>query len=322
MDNIEKELRTVIEKLFKEKKINLVIGYTKGTLPLVSTPIFLKEEKDVDKLIFDVSCGNNLVKYLKRHRIVNMKDTKVAIIAKGCDGRAIVQYIAEGQIKRDDVLIIGVPCEGVVDPKKIRSKTNGKEVSQYRIEDKKIILKGNDFEISLNKSDVLSDSCLRCRYPNSPLYDIFITEPTKSVGTKDEYEKVNEFEKLTSSQRWQYFENEMSKCLRCYACRNACPMCYCEDCFVDQSNPQWFGKGTDLSDTIIFHIVRVIHTAGRCVDCGACARACPVNIELDLLNTKAGKEIQERFGYTPGLDPDETPAMAAYDAEDKQEFIL
>jgi hypothetical protein len=72
MDNIEKELRTVIAKLFEEKKIDLVIGYTKGTLPLVSTPIFLKEEKDVDKLIFDVSCGNNLVKYLKRHRIVNM----------------------------------------------------------------------------------------------------------------------------------------------------------------------------------------------------------------------------------------------------------
>ena len=73
---------------------------------------------------------------------------------------------------------------------------------------------------------------------------------------------------------------------------------------------------------MIFHIVRVLHTAGRCVDCGACERACPLGINLGLLNKKVEREIQERFGYTSGLDPDETPAMAAFEEEDKEEFIL
>lgn len=322
MVNLKEELRRTIKGLFEEKKIDLLIGFARGTLPLTSTPIVINGTKDADRLIFDLTCGNNLVKFLQKGRRNDLKDKRIGIVAKGCDGRAIVQFIAEGQIKRDDLFIIGVPCEGVVDLKKIKEKVDNHEISQVRIDDTKIIITGGDLEISLNKADVLADACLRCRYPNPPVYDIFIAEPKKPSDIKDEYDEVDRFEKLSPDERFQYLEHEFSRCIRCYACRNACPMCYCEECFVDQTNPQWFGKGTDISDTLIFHIVRVLHTAGRCVDCGACERACPVNIKLSLLNKRVEKEIKERFGYTPGLDPDETPAMAAFSEEDKQEFIL
>lgn len=318
MADTGKLLRETTKKLLQKKEVSRVIGFARGNSALRSTPVFVENEKDADKLIFDITCGNNLARYLRSP--AKTGDGRVGIVAKGCDGRAVVQCMAEGQIKREQVLIIGVPCEGVLDQRKVCEKTQGKDVLRYRTDGDKVVFEGKDFEVSVNRADILSDSCKRCRYPSPPVHDLFIGEAQAPV--EHDFADVAEFEELEASKRWAFFEKEFSRCIRCYACRNACPLCYCEECFVDQTNPQWFGKSTDLSDTMIFHVVRVLHTAGRCVDCGACERACPLGINLGLLNRRVGKEVQERFGYFSGLDPEETPAMATFDEEDKQEFML
>ena len=93
-------------------------------------------------------------------------------------------------------------------------------------------------------------------------------------------------------------------------------------CFVDQNDPQWIGKSPDISDTIIFHMIRNLHVAGRCVECGACARACPEGIDLLMMNKKIAKELKERFDYTVGIDINEKPAMQSYCENEKQDFIM
>ena len=321
--DINQELRENIKKLLKDKKVDLVIGYGRGTLPLTSTPIFVDDEKDADKLIFDLTCQNNLATYLtKDKKKIPKNHNKIGIIAKGCDGRSIVLYIAEKQIKREDVFIIGVPCQGVIDKRKLKNKLGDKEFLKYKVDNKEVIVQGKDFTQTLQKQDILADSCLCCKYPNPPDYDIFIGKPAKEISKTDEFEIVDEFEKMLSDERWEYMKNEFSKCIRCYACRNVCPSCYCNECFVDQNNPQWFGKSPDFSDTMIFHLIRVLHIAGRCVDCGACVSACPLGINLRILNKKVEKEVRERFNDIAGLSIENKPAMSIFDENDKQEFIL
>jgi len=324
MQSLENELKECARKLLTEKKVDLIIGYKKGALPLRSTPCFIREEKDVDSLIFDFTCSNNLATYLQKsklaeHRTPNTENHgKIGIIAKACDARAIVQLIVEKQVKKEDITLIGIACTGILDLKKVSDGLDGKEILNYKLQNGEVLFQGKDFKKPLKLSDILCDVCKTCLNPDPSVYDSFIGEPISGAKT----EIVDKLEGLSPDERWEYFEREISKCIRCYACRNACPLCYCEECVVDRTNPQWFGKSTEFSDTFTFHITRMLDTAGRCVGCGACIRACPTHVDLAPLGIKIEKEIKERFGYTAGLSLDVIPPMATFDEDDKQEFIM
>jgi ferredoxin len=142
------------------------------------------------------------------------------------------------------------------------------------------------------------------------------------VNVPDAYKIIDEFGEKSAEERWAYIQEEYSKCIRCYACRNACPSCYCPECFVDQNDPQWIGKTPEVTDSIIFHLIRNLHVAARCVDCGACVSACPVDLDLRVMSKKVEKEIKDRFDYTAGIDINEKPAMASYCENEKQDFIM
>jgi len=317
------QLKNKVKELLKSKEVDLVIGWGKGSLPLSSTPVFISRAEDVEKLIFDHTCRNNLTSYLtKDKRKLGKIYNKIGIIVKGCDARSVVLYTIEKQIKRENVILIGVPCKGILEKKKIMALTEGKEVLERTIDGDQITLKGRSFEKTLALNEVLSDSCLNCRFPDAPEHDIFIGEPRKEVSADNEFDVVDAFEAKSAEERWTYINEEYSKCIRCYACRNVCPSCYCNECFVDQNDPQWIGKTPEVTDSIIFHLIRNLHIAGRCVDCGSCVSACPVDLDLRVMNKKVEKEIKERFDYTAGLDINEKPVMSSYCEHEKQDFIM
>ena len=68
-------------------------------------------------------------------------------------------------------------------------------------------------------------------------------------------------------------------------------------------------------------MTRVLHLAGRCIDCNECERVCPVNIPLRLLNNKMEREAREQFGYEPGASIGGPSMTASFLDTDPGKFI-
>ena len=315
MEDLSPRLREVARDLLRDEKVDLIIGYEKGSLPLRTTPCFVKRPEDVERLVWNASCENNLATYLRG------TDGKLGVVAKGCDARAIVGLIVERQLERERVCIIAVPCQGIIDRREIQARLHGKEVLQARCENNEIILTGDGFEERLPLEDHLCAPCLTCEHRTAPIHDVMVGEAIPAAEVVDPFKEVEALEARPAQERWAFFTQEVGNCIRCYACRQACPLCYCTECFVDRTQPAWYGKTDDPSDTLIFHIVRALHTAGRCVDCGACERACPMGINLRALNRKMIKDVREWYGYQAGMDLEAIPPLSTFSPDDPQEFI-
>lgn len=322
---MEDELRDTVVKLFKDGTVDAVIGYEAGTLPLRASPCVVKDAQEADKLVWNMNCGHNLAAYLL-HVAKTNPEKKIGIVAKGCDSRSIVGLIKERQIEKEQVYVIGVPCSGMLDRRRLNDNLDGAEILEAHMEGGSLTLKSEDGETKVNVDDYIHISCSTCEHRVPVLHDVMVGESSGSADILSAsdvkpYEQVESMESASADERWEYFVSEMSKCIRCYACRGACPFCYCTQCFMDQNQPQWFGKTTELSDIIIFHMVRVFHVAGRCASCGACARACPMGVDLMSLTKKVEKDMSELYGYIAGMDVAELAPFATFKEDDPQEFI-
>ena len=312
---ISDQIREAARKLLQQNEVELVIGFEEGSVPLRFTPCFVRKEEDVDKLVWNSFCTNNLAKYLPK------RSGRVAVVAKACDVRAIIELIKENQISRDQVVIIGVPYHGMVDRRRIEAELEGKEVLEVEEQDDSLILKGDGFTKVLNRHDYLCRCCEEGTPANPPIYDILIGDLMEEKAPCQSPD-VAAFEAKSPDERWEYIYAEISKCIRCYACRNACPLCYCQECFVDKTSPQWLGKTTNLSDTLVFHLTRALHLAGRCVGCGACERACPMEVDIRKLNTKLVRDVGELFDYHAGTSLEEVAPLATFKPDDPEGFML
>ena len=127
---------------------------------------------------------------------------------------------------------------------------------------------------------------------------------------------------MNPQERFAFWHSEFSRCIKCYACRQACPMCYCRRCIVDCNQPQWLNTSSHTLGSFEWNIVRAFHLAGRCVECGNCDRACPVNIPLRLINKKMAEEVLGSFDHFAGMSSTQEPVLASFKKDDSETFIL
>ena len=309
------KIRETARRLLKEGKVDVFIGYKKGSVAMMNEPVLISDPDDADVLYWDSNCGLNLCNYLTK------RTDRVGIVATGCNSRNIVTHIIENQIKRDQVYIVGIACTGMIDHRAVERAVKYREVTDFQEDGDAFTVKGKDFEEGFDKKDFLQGNCRVCEHHNPVEYDEIIGEPVEEQEGIEPYKDIEELEGKDSKEKRGFFTHMISKCIRCYACRNACPLCYCPTCFVDESRPQWVGKSIDPTDTMTFHILRAYHCAGRCTDCGACERACPVGIPVRQFTRKLNKDAKELFSWEAGLTLDERPPLDVYRPDDYDGFI-
>jgi len=309
----EKEIRRKSEELLETKTVDMVIGYTSGSLPFQARPVLISSPEDTEQLVWNHFSSPNLARYLLPYRD---SSKKIALLAKGCDARAVMVLIQEKQFPRERVHIIGLPCPGMISKTKLEKELGEIKEEDFSFEKDTFLWQGKKWEIF----PFLEDTCSRCRYPNPPLYDELIGEKREPWGSSstDYLEKINGQSK---EERWQFWEEELSRCIRCYVCRNACPLCYCKECFAESDLPRWVSGVPTLSDNLFFHLGRSMHLAGRCVECGACERACPEEIKIGLLPLKVEMIIKNNFSFEAGLSLEEDAPLLTYRETDPGEFI-
>lgn len=283
---IEK-IKSKTKELLKNKHIELFIGYIPASNGISASPGFIYNEEETEALIWDSRCVYNLSTYLKE-----FADKKIGILAKGCDIKSIIVLLQENQIKRENIFIVTVECPGV-----IREGTSS-----------------------------LAEKCGNCKVSTPEFYDILITDDSskeKKINAKetDEYTNVAALEAKSAKEKLKFWRQEFSRCIRCYACRQVCPMCYCPTCVAEQSMPVWFSKANNFEGNFSWNITRAMHLAGRCIDCGECERACPVRIPLRAINKKIEKDIKELFKYQAGAKIEQKPLLSDFDKNDPADFI-
>jgi ferredoxin len=337
------DVRAEARKLLESGKVKYIIAYELGADGWKANPVFIKKPEDVDKIIWGPTCVHNLVRFLvdEKRRKAQQKnpDTRpVGVMVKGCDSRAIVILLQEKFIDRKDVHIIGVSCEttGVIDERKLAKKLKGRKAKNVEFgPDENFVVTTEEGTVNLPASEIMADRCLEC-IANFPIvFDVLLGEKTKRTVSRP-FGSVEKIETLSSEDRWKFWSEQLEKCVRCYGCRSVCPMCYCDECVADTitfavspdttaeekaQKIKWLDKSPVISENIFYHLVRAIHLAGRCIDCGECERACPVNIPLRMLNKKLEKEAKLLFGYDVGFDPEKPPLISCFRDEDPEDFI-
>ena len=303
-------------ELLTNGTVTRVLGWKKGEFSYDVTPAIFTSVEDMNaNFVFDDFSGANFSKYLVKE--TRKEEGKVLVFLKPCDTYSFNQLLTEHRFDREKVYAVGIPCDGMVDINAIKLALGDGIVSVNTDADTLKVETLYDGTKEIAKQDVLLERCKNCKSKKHVAFDELLGEDG-DVIENNRFDQVAELEKMSADERFAFWQNELSRCIRCNACRDACPACTCEKCVFDNPNSGVENKSPANSfEEKLFHIIRAFHVAGRCTDCGECSRVCPQNIPLHLLNRKFIKDINSFYGeYQAGEEVGSRAPLVNYTKED------
>lgn len=317
---MQKAMISRAKELLQDGTVNRVLGWQQGDFVYDITPAVFHSAEELDKsFVYDDFCSANLSKYLVKE---SRKEGKVLVFLKPCDTYSLNQLTKEHRVIRDNIYVIGIACDGKADVDKMKaagiSGITGIQADgdNYRVD----TIYGTE---TVAKSDVMADRCLSCKSRKLMTYDEIIGEDGEVLDS-NRFDMVEKLENMTADERYEFWRGELSRCIRCNACRNVCPACTCEKCVFDNVNSGVANTAAaDSFEENMFHIIRAFHVAGRCTDCGECSRVCPQHIPLHLLNRKFIKDINELYGdYQAGEDVTSKAPLTNFTYDDCEPSVV
>lgn len=321
MKDVELKMLERAKELLESGEVARVIGWKKGEFCFDPVPAAFESVAELESFVYNDFCGANLSKYLIQ---ASKKEGKTAIFLKPCDSYSFNQLVKEHRIVRENIHVIAIECQGKLDIQKIKAKgidavtcaeEAGEEVKVYSIY-------GN---VTVAKEEVLLGKCATCKGKTHQVKDEEIVLHEMPESKNNRFDEVAKLEAMTEDERFAFWKEQLSKCIRCNACRNVCPACSCLKCVFDNPASGIAAKANDSEfEEQLFHVIRAFHVAGRCTDCGECSRVCPQNIPLHLLNRKFIKDIDGLYGeYQAGEEAEGKTPLTSYtegDIEPKDVF--
>jgi coenzyme F420-reducing hydrogenase delta subunit/ferredoxin len=309
-----------LEDLKKEIKARLpelecVIGWQPGHDDAHVVPLFARTPEEVDRFVWGPFNIANPVTYLPQ-----FKGKKVGVMVKGCDSRSLVELLQENLVNREDVVVFALPCEGTLDMARV-GQTLGRYLALEKVafDGTGVTVTADGADHKFPMSDCAQGKCYGCSTPCAVISDVTLGTPAQVAPGTATPPELAMLDALSLPERLSFWRTQMERCLRCYACRNACPMCVCRDhCISDSRDPHWMTQEDTVTQKLFYQTIHALHLAGRCTGCGECQRSCPVGIPILALRQQISRAVAEIFdGYRPGMDAAAVPPLLGYEVEEK-----
>ena len=314
------ELISRAKELLADGTVARVLGWKAGDLPYNPEPAYFENADELSEFVYNAFCGANLSKYMIE---ASKKDGKTLVFLKPCDTYSFNQLLKEHRVDREKAYIIGVGCKGKIDVENIRKQgiKGIKTISGIEMSDDTDTLKIDTVygAKECSYASAMLERCHVCKGKEHMVYDELIGESKDTVDA-ERFAEVEKIEAMSPEEKFEYFQKELSKCIRCNACRNVCPACSCRKCVFDSNKFDSAQKANvDSFEEKMFHIIRAFHVAGTCTDCGECSRVCPQGIPLHLFNRKFIKDINEFYGeFRAGEDAETVAPLTDFTFDDRE----